>query len=313
MDVPACPRTEQPQGAEPGEHRLPGFVTEKIGREWSEQKPRGLGMGFPCIFCIPQVPHVTLQPCPGAPPAAALRCPGRGHSVPTGARLPQLLSGALPAPHPDGPLSPVLLASTRRKSGRGSLPSNPRSAPNTLGGSLSRREGCATFAVKLHGWPQRQLASDFQTNTHLLKAEPRRKCEEGLRCGRPREHGCTWGPASWGSRGKVLPPALHSSPNPRSRRDLSSELASKPSVSAEGRRKTTHQHASLGSRRTRGLGAIPCLLGFDLLLQLGHPIKALLEWRQLPEPSKPYLSFLRPESSAIILQLLAEGTKNKIQ
>lgn len=30
------------------------------------------------------------------------------------------------------------------------------------------------------------LASDFQTNTHLLKAEPRRKCEEGLRCGRPR-------------------------------------------------------------------------------------------------------------------------------
>lgn len=99
----------------------------------------------------------------------------------------------------------------------------------------------------------------------------------------------------------------------RSRRDLSSELASKPSVSAEGRRKTTHQHASLGSRRTRGLGAIPCLLGFDLLLQLRHPIKALLEWRQLPEPSKPYLSFLRPESSAIILQLLAEGTKNKIQ
>lgn len=193
MDVPACPRTEQPQGAEPGEHRLPGFVTEKIGREWSEQKPRGLGMGFPCIFCIPQVPHVTLQPCPGAPPAAALRCPGRGHSVPTGARLPQLLSGALPAPHPDGPLSPVLLASTRRKSGRGSLPSNPRSAPNTLGGSLSRREGCATFAVKLHGWPQRQLASDFQTNTHLLKAEPRRKCEEGLRCGRPRGKAVVYG------------------------------------------------------------------------------------------------------------------------
>lgn len=27
------------------------------------------------------------------------------------------------------------------------------------------------------------LAPDFQTNTHLLKDEPRRKCEEGLRCG----------------------------------------------------------------------------------------------------------------------------------
>nr|XP_038037242.1 uncharacterized protein LOC106017841 isoform X2 [Anas platyrhynchos] len=297
MDVPACPRTEQPQGAEPGEHRLPGFVTEKIGREWSEQKPRGLGMGFPCIFL-----HPPGSPCHS--PAVSrgtsrrcLRCPGRGRSVPTGARLPQLLSGALPAPHPDGPLSPVLLASTRRKSGRGSLPSNPRSAPNTLGGSLSRREGCATFAVKLHGWPQRQLASDFQTNTHLLKAEPRRKCEEGLRCGRPREHGCTWGPALWGSRGKVAPSCTAQQPQPkgstqtqdphvsRSRRDLSTELASKPSVSAEGRRKTTHQHASLGSRRTRGLGAIPCLLGFDLLLQLGHPIKALLEWRQLPEPN----------------------------
>ncbi|XP_039927588.1 uncharacterized protein LOC120756002 isoform X2 [Hirundo rustica] len=27
------------------------------------------------------------------------------------------------------------------------------------------------------------LAPDFQTNAHLLKAEPRRNCEEGLRCG----------------------------------------------------------------------------------------------------------------------------------
>lgn len=30
------------------------------------------------------------------------------------------------------------------------------------------------------------LASDFQINTHLLKDEPRRKCEEGLTCRRPR-------------------------------------------------------------------------------------------------------------------------------
>eukprot|EP00076_Gallus_gallus_P022876 XP_015144404.1 uncharacterized protein LOC101747620 isoform X3 [Gallus gallus] len=32
---------------------------------------------------------------------------------------------------------------------------SPICSKRTLGGSLSRREGCATFAVKLHGWPQR--------------------------------------------------------------------------------------------------------------------------------------------------------------
>lgn len=105
MNVPACPRTEQPQGAEPGEHRLPGFVTEKIGREWSEQKPRGLGMGFPCIFRIPLVPHVTLQPCPGAPPAAACaaragatRCPpGHGsRSSSRGLCRPRIPTGRSP-------------------------------------------------------------------------------------------------------------------------------------------------------------------------------------------------------------------------
>lgn len=166
-----------------GENR-PGMVgreTKRARGGVSQYFPRP--PGSPCH--PPAVSRGTSRRC--------LRCPGRGRSVPTGARLPQLLSGALPAPHPDGPLSPVLLASTRRKSGRGSLPSNPRSAPNTLGGSLSRREGCATFAVKLHGWPQRQLASDFQTNTHLLKAEPRRKCEEGLRCGRPRGKAVVYG------------------------------------------------------------------------------------------------------------------------
>ncbi|XP_048801460.1 uncharacterized protein LOC125693482 isoform X1 [Lagopus muta] len=51
-----------------------------------------------------------------------------------------------------------LLSSWRLRGGNlAGAPSqqSPICSKRTLGGSLSRREGCATFAVKLHGWPQR--------------------------------------------------------------------------------------------------------------------------------------------------------------
>ena len=51
-----------------------------------------------------------------------------------------------------------LLSSWRLRGGNlAGAPSqqSPICSKRTLGGSLSRREGCVTFAVKLHGWPQR--------------------------------------------------------------------------------------------------------------------------------------------------------------
>lgn len=45
-------------------------------------------------------------------------------------------------------------------------------------------EGGVRYIRSQTAWlPSKALAPDFQTNTHLLKDEPRRNCEEGLRCG----------------------------------------------------------------------------------------------------------------------------------
>lgn len=52
----------------------------------------------------------------------------------------------------------------------------PERQPLSEGGVRYVRSQIAWLASKA-------LAPDFQTNTHLLKVEPRRNCEEGLRCG----------------------------------------------------------------------------------------------------------------------------------
>lgn len=169
---------------EPGEHKPSlGFVTDKTGRVQREQKPKALGMGFPRFF--PLLLNFlynsrTRRRFWRAPPAqprpllsSSSACPGNTSPSP--------FSSTFPA---RGPVRPLSLSSWRLHGAE--LAGAPLPAllisPGAEGQPLSEG-GVRHTPSQIARLLSEALAPDFQINTHLLKVEPRRNCEEGLRCG----------------------------------------------------------------------------------------------------------------------------------